>query len=349
MGGCEKVRNVIVYKRTGSAVAMLSPRDKWWHQVVEGQADTCEPTWVNAEHPLFILYTSGSTGKPKGVQHSTGGYLLQAMVTMKWMFDSQAHRRLLVHGGRRLGHRPYLHHVRSACLRCDRDHVRGRADLSRRRPVLEDDPGPQGHGVLHRADGDPLAHQGRRRSAEQVRSLEPAHPRHRRRADQSRGVDLVLQDGRQVALPDRRYLVADRDRRPHDHAAPGRDGAQAGLLPDGAPRDHGRHRRRDGPGGGEGQGRDPGDQAAVAGDDPDDLGRSGALPEELLPGGLQGQVLPRRRRREPRPERQHHHHGPDRRRAERFGSPARHDGGRVGARRQPARRRGRRRRSARTI
>jgi acetyl-CoA synthetase len=81
------VRNVIVYKRTGSAVAMQAPRDKWWHDVIKGQAEDCEPTWVNAEHPLFILYTSGSTGKPKGVQHSTGGYLLQAMVTMRWVFD----------------------------------------------------------------------------------------------------------------------------------------------------------------------------------------------------------------------------------------------------------------------
>jgi acetyl-CoA synthetase len=87
MGGCEKVKNVIVYKRTGSAVGMHSPRDKWWHDVVKGQADTCEPAWVNAEHPLFILYTSGSTGKPKGVQHSTGGYLLHAMLTMRWVFD----------------------------------------------------------------------------------------------------------------------------------------------------------------------------------------------------------------------------------------------------------------------
>ncbi|MHB8667806.1 MAG: acetate--CoA ligase [Burkholderiales bacterium] len=87
MGGCEKVRNVIVYKRTGSAVGMRSPRDKWWHDVIQGQAEECEPTWVNAEHPLFILYTSGSTGKPKGVQHSTGGYLLQAVMTMKWVFD----------------------------------------------------------------------------------------------------------------------------------------------------------------------------------------------------------------------------------------------------------------------
>ncbi|MBI4291272.1 MAG: acetate--CoA ligase [Betaproteobacteria bacterium] len=87
MGGCEGVKNVIVYKRTGSEVGMRSPRDKWWHDVIRGQADSCEPEWVGAEHPLFILYTSGSTGKPKGVQHSTGGYLLQTMLTMRWVFD----------------------------------------------------------------------------------------------------------------------------------------------------------------------------------------------------------------------------------------------------------------------
>jgi acetyl-CoA synthetase len=89
LGGCEKVRNVIVYKRTGSAIPMNEPRDKWWHDVVAGKPMDCEPTPVNAEHPLFILYTSGSTGKPKGVQHSTGGYLLWAMLTMKWVFDSK--------------------------------------------------------------------------------------------------------------------------------------------------------------------------------------------------------------------------------------------------------------------
>ncbi|MBM3347519.1 MAG: acetate--CoA ligase, partial [Betaproteobacteria bacterium] len=87
MGGCEAVKNVIVYRRTGSAVAMQAPRDKWWHEAEKGLPDACEPTWVDAEHPLFILYTSGSTGKPKGVQHSTGGYLLQAILTMKWTFD----------------------------------------------------------------------------------------------------------------------------------------------------------------------------------------------------------------------------------------------------------------------
>jgi acetyl-CoA synthetase len=90
MGGCEQLRTVIVYKRTGSKVAMDAGRDKWWHDVVHGQPMDCEPTPVNAEHPLFILYTSGSTGKPKGVQHSTGGYLLHAILTMKWVFDSKA-------------------------------------------------------------------------------------------------------------------------------------------------------------------------------------------------------------------------------------------------------------------
>jgi acetyl-CoA synthetase len=87
LGGCESVKTVIVYKRSGSAVPMTAGRDIWWDDAVKGQADTCEPEWVNAEHPLFILYTSGSTGKPKGVQHSTAGYLLWASLTMKWVFD----------------------------------------------------------------------------------------------------------------------------------------------------------------------------------------------------------------------------------------------------------------------
>jgi acetyl-CoA synthetase len=87
MGGCEAIRNVIVYKRSGSKVPMSAGRDTWWEDAVKGQPDVCEPTFVNAEHPLFILYTSGSTGKPKGIQHSTGGYLLWCALTMKWVFD----------------------------------------------------------------------------------------------------------------------------------------------------------------------------------------------------------------------------------------------------------------------
>ena len=81
------VRDVIVYKRTGGAVTFTAPRDKWLHELVAKEPSTCEPEWVLAEHPLFLLYTSGSTGKPKGVQHSTGGYLLHAALTTKWTFD----------------------------------------------------------------------------------------------------------------------------------------------------------------------------------------------------------------------------------------------------------------------
>jgi acetyl-CoA synthetase len=87
MGGCESLKKVVVYKRTGGKVEWDDQRDVWLHDLVKGQPETCEPEWVGAEHPLFILYTSGSTGKPKGIQHSTGGYLLWTILTMKWTFD----------------------------------------------------------------------------------------------------------------------------------------------------------------------------------------------------------------------------------------------------------------------
>jgi acetyl-CoA synthetase len=87
LGGCDAVKNVVIYKRTGGQIDVKAGRDLWMHELTAGQAATCEPEWVSAEHPLFILYTSGSTGTPKGVQHSSGGYLLWAALTMKWAFD----------------------------------------------------------------------------------------------------------------------------------------------------------------------------------------------------------------------------------------------------------------------
>jgi acetyl-CoA synthetase len=87
MGGCESVRDVIVYRRTGGDIAWQPALDRWMHEEMQAQSEVCEPEWVGAEHPLFILYTSGSTGKPKGVQHSSGGYLLHAALTTKWTFD----------------------------------------------------------------------------------------------------------------------------------------------------------------------------------------------------------------------------------------------------------------------
>ncbi len=90
MGGCESIKHVVVYQRTGTKVEIDKNRDVWLSDLIQNQPDVCEPTWVNAEHPLFILYTSGSTGKPKGVQHSSAGYLLHALLTMKWTFDHKA-------------------------------------------------------------------------------------------------------------------------------------------------------------------------------------------------------------------------------------------------------------------
>ena len=87
LDGCDSVKDVIVYKRTGGKIAWNAARDKWLHEVTYDLPATCEPEWVGAEHPLFLLYTSGSTGKPKGVQHSSGGYLLFSAVTTKWVFD----------------------------------------------------------------------------------------------------------------------------------------------------------------------------------------------------------------------------------------------------------------------
>ncbi|MBD3619051.1 MAG: acetate--CoA ligase [Chromatiales bacterium] len=87
--GCPSIEKNIVFRRTGHDVPMDGSRDIWWHDAIAGQSDDCEPEWVDAEHPLFLLYTSGSTGKPKGIQHSSAGYLLNAICTNKWVFDQQ--------------------------------------------------------------------------------------------------------------------------------------------------------------------------------------------------------------------------------------------------------------------
>jgi acetyl-CoA synthetase len=87
LGGCETVKDVIVFQRTPTACNMVAGRDSFMHDAVQGQSTECPAEMVGAEHPLFVLYTSGSTGTPKGVQHSTGGYLLWANLTMQWTFD----------------------------------------------------------------------------------------------------------------------------------------------------------------------------------------------------------------------------------------------------------------------
>ena len=87
--GCKTIEKVVVLRRSGEDIPMKDGRDIWWHQAIAGQSDRCEPAWLNAEHPLYLLYTSGSTGKPKGIQHACGGYLLNAKLTNLWVFDLQ--------------------------------------------------------------------------------------------------------------------------------------------------------------------------------------------------------------------------------------------------------------------
>jgi len=89
LAGCPNVNTCIVVKRTGGDVDWNDDRDVWYHEAVEAASADCPPEEMDAEDPLFILYTSGSTGKPKGVLHTTGGYLLFAAMTHKYVFDYQ--------------------------------------------------------------------------------------------------------------------------------------------------------------------------------------------------------------------------------------------------------------------
>ncbi len=83
------ISKVLVFKRTGGEISWNDQRDVWWHEATAAVSDDCPPEEMNAEDPLFILYTSGSTGKPKGVLHTTGGYLVYATMTFKYVFDYQ--------------------------------------------------------------------------------------------------------------------------------------------------------------------------------------------------------------------------------------------------------------------
>jgi len=242
MEGTGAVKHVIVYRRTNGNVNWVEGRDRAMDEVEAGQPDTCEVTPVSAEHPLFILYTSGSTGKPKGVQHSTGGYLLWALLTMQWTFDLKPDDIFWCTAdiGWVTGH-SYIAYgpLAAGATQVVFEGVPTYPNAGRFWDMIQ----RQGQHVLHRADGDPLADQGRRSGREgppqAVRPLEPAPAGHRGRADQPRSLDVVPHEYRRRTLSDRRYVLADGDRRPHDDAAAGRHAAGAGLVHAAAAGHHG--------------------------------------------------------------------------------------------------------------
>ena len=195
MGGCEGIRNVIVYRRTGGndrvrraarRVAARARREAGRHlRAGVGRRR------ASAVHPLHVGLDRQAQGRAAQLGRLPAVGDPDDAVDVR----HQADRRLLVHRRHRLGDRPHLHRVRTARRRRDRGRVRRRSDVSGRRPLLADDREAQGIDLLHGADGDPLADQGLGRDAAtapknyDLSSAAPA--RHRRRADQSRSVDVV--------------------------------------------------------------------------------------------------------------------------------------------------------------
>ena len=339
MGGCEGIRNVVVYRRTGGNVPFSAPRDLWLHELVAKQADTCEPEWVGAEHPLFILYTSGSTGKPKGVQHSSGGYLLWAMLTMRWTFDIKPTDIFWctadigwVTGHTYIAYGPLAVGATEVVF----EGVPTYPDAGRfwqtiaKHKVSIFYTAPTAIRALVKASGVTPSTAPTNYDLSSLRLLgtvgEPINPEAWMWYHEKVGggrcpiVDTWWQTetGGHMITP----LPGVTPTVPGSCTLP-LPGIMAAIV------DETGTRRRERPG------RHPGHQAALAGDDPHDLGRSRPVQEVLLPGGARRQALSRRRRLGARQDDDVlHDHGPHRRRAQRLRAPAGHDGDRVGAGRE---------------
>ena len=248
-GGRRRRRSSTSSSSAGAATTstMQEGRDHWYHDLVEAADAECPAEPFDAEQLLFLLYTSGTTGKPKGIMHTTGGYLTQVAFTHKYVFDLHPETDVYwctadvgwVTGHSYIVYGPLANGATIVMYE-------GVPNHPGQRPVLVDHREVRRHDLLHRADGDPHVHEVGRRGAGQARPVEPAGARHGRRADQPRGVDVVPRAHRRRALPDRRHVVADRDRRDHDQPAARGDHDQAGLgdVPAARHRRRGRRRRR---------------------------------------------------------------------------------------------------------
>jgi len=206
---CPSVKKLIVLRRSGEAVDMQEGRDVYWQDETENASTECEPEVMDAEDPLFLLYTSGSTGKPKGVLHTTAGYLLYTHMTMKYIFDVREDDVFWCTAdvGWITGHSYLCYGPLSNCAQCVMfEGVPTYPEPDRFWRMVDD------HKVtiFYTAPG--------------------------RRTDQPRSLDVVPRRDRQRKLPDHRHLVADRNRRPHDHDRPRRTRDQTRLRRRALPR-----------------------------------------------------------------------------------------------------------------
>jgi acetyl-CoA synthetase len=194
--GC--VERVIVVRRTGGAIDWDARRDRWYHEVVAEASAECAPEAMDAEDPLFILYTSGSTGKPKGVLHTTGGYLVWVSYTHECVFDLREDDVFWcsadvgwVTGHSYIVYGPLANGATSVMFEACR--------TTRREPLLAGGGQAPGDDLLHRTDRDPRADARGRRAGEALLARKHPAARHRRRADQPRGLGVVLARGRRRA------------------------------------------------------------------------------------------------------------------------------------------------------
>ena len=244
IAGCPSIQHVVVVRRRarrrgrrglrhheGGPRSLVAPAPRAGLARLPRRADGRRG---DAVHPLYLGHhreAEGHRAHHRRLPHP-GGRDHEVRVR------PEGRRRLLVHRRHRLGHRPLLRGVRPARERRHGAHVRGRARLAGARPLLEDLRALRRDRLLHGADRDPRLHEVGHRPSRAPRPLAAAPARQRRRADQPRGLDLVPRAHRRQSLPHRRHLVADRDRRDHDHAAARRRHHQARQRHDPLPRHH---------------------------------------------------------------------------------------------------------------
>ncbi len=226
---CPKVHTNIVVRHGGEPVEWTDGRDVWFDEAMAAADPVCEPEQMDAEDPMFILYTSGSTGKPKGVLHTTGGYLLGAAVTHKYVFDYKDGEIYWctadigwVTGHSYIVYGPLCNGATSLMF----EGVPTYPDPSRFWQVCDKHnvkifyTAPTALRSLM-AEGDDFVKKTSRSSLRVLGSVgEPIN---------SGGLGVVPRRNRRRPLPHRRHVVADRDRLDSDHGAARRDAAQAGL------------------------------------------------------------------------------------------------------------------------